>query len=49
MDINKNAQGSVLNIALSGRLDTMTSPELEAELKQSLGGVTELVFDFSGL
>ena len=36
-------------IALEGRLDTMTSPELEAELKASLDGVNTLEFDFSGL
>ena len=32
MTINKTLNGSTLEIALEGRLDTMTSPELEAEL-----------------
>ena len=49
MTINKNAQGSRLELALVGRLDTTTAPQLEAELKHSIGGVTELVLDFSGL
>lgn len=37
----------MLTIALSGRLDTNSSPALEAELKQSVSGVKELIFDFS--
>ena len=36
-----------LTLALSGRLDTNTSPDLEAAVK--LDGVEELVFDFAGL
>ena len=35
--------------ALEGRLDTNTAPQLEAELKTSLSGITELELDFSGL
>lgn len=34
---------------MEGRRDTTTSPSLEAELKQSLDGITELVFDFEKL
>ena len=49
MTINKNLENSKLTITLEGRLDTVTSPTLEAELKQSLDGLTELVFDFSEL
>lgn len=49
MIINKTEKGSELEIAVSGRLDTTTAPQLEAELKRSVGGVTELTFDFSGL
>ena len=45
MTINKKQDGSALTIALEGRLDTTTAPELEQELKQSLNGVTELTFD----
>ena len=33
MTITKNLNGTALEIALAGRLDTMTAPELEAELK----------------
>ena len=49
MTITKNATDSTLRIALEGRLDTNTAPQLEAELKTSLPGVTELELDFSGL
>lgn len=36
MKITKNLNGTTLNIALEGRLDTTTVPELEKELKDSL-------------
>ena len=49
MTIRKEAKDSKLNIALEGRLDTNTSPELEEELKSSLEDVKELVFDFTQL
>ena len=49
MTINKISEGSRLTIVIEGRLDTNTSPKLEAELRQSVSGVTELVFDFSGV
>lgn len=49
MTIEKKAEGTELTIAVSGRLDTMTAPNLEQELKKSLDGVTSLVFDFGQL
>lgn len=49
MKITKNQHGSSLEIALEGRLDTMTAPELEAELNKSLADVEELTLDFSAL
>ena len=36
-------------LALEGRLDTTTAPELEAVLKESLNGVGALVLDMEGL
>ncbi len=45
MIITKKQNGSALEIALEGRLDTMTSPDLEAELKTLLNGADSLVFD----
>ena len=49
MTIIKNKEGQALTLCVEGRLDTMTSPELEKEIKDSLGGVTELTFDFEKL
>ena len=49
MTISKQQNGTALTLALQGRLDTVTSPELEAELKNSLDGVDSLVLDLSGL
>lgn len=49
MTITKNLNGTHLDLALEGRLDTTTAPLLEAELKQSINGVTELTLDFGDL
>lgn len=49
MEIIKNADGASLKIALEGRLDTMTAPQLENELKDSLDGVISLLLDFEKL
>ncbi|MBR6705906.1 MAG: STAS domain-containing protein [Clostridia bacterium] len=49
MKITKHSEGTALEIALEGRLDTNTAPELEKELKESLGGVTDLTLDFAKL
>ena len=45
MQINKNQEGSKLILAPIGRVDTITSPELEAAVV--LDGVEELVFDLA--
>ena len=47
MIINKKSEGEKLTLIISGRLDTNSSPKLETELRQSVGGIKELVFDFS--
>ena len=49
MNIVRNKDGSKLTLALEGRLDTTTAPQLEAELKASLDGVAELELDFEKL
>ena len=38
MTINKTRSGNSLIVAIEGRLDTTTAPQLEAELKSSLDG-----------
>ncbi len=47
MQVSKKLENGKLTLAVSGRLDTNTSPELEAEL--SFDGVSDVVFDFGGL
>ncbi len=49
MTITKKQNGSELEIMLEGRLDTMTAPELEAELNASLPAADSLVMDFTKL
>ena len=49
MTINKHMNGNALTIALEGRLDTTTAPELEKELKAAMDGIDALTFDFSAL
>ena len=49
MTINNRRNGNSLRVAIEGRLDTTTAPQLEAELKASLDGVTELTMDLSTL
>ncbi len=49
MTINKQNDGAALALAVGGRLDTISSPELEAALGEELDGVEALTFDFSGL
>ena len=45
MEIKKVVNGSQLTVYLDGRLDTITSQQLERELRTSIDGITELVFD----
>lgn len=47
MEINGVKNGSELTVALVGRLDTATSPELEEYLKAQLEGMQSLVIDLA--
>lgn len=49
MTIDKKLNGSDLTFALEGRLDTMTFPQLEKEVKENIEGITDLTFDFAKL
>ena len=44
MNIEKKQENDVLTLALEGRLDTSTAPELEACLKEALKDVRALTF-----
>ena len=49
MIISKQQNGNTLTLAVEGRLDTVTSPELEKELKETMDSVESLILDFSKL
>ena len=49
LNIQKSVENGSASFALSGRLDTMTAPELEKALTESLSGVSELTLDFENL
>jgi anti-sigma B factor antagonist len=49
MTITMNRDGKELTIAIEGRLDTITSPELERQLEPALQCVEKLIFDFEKL
>lgn len=49
MEILKTKEGTELTIAINGRIDTNTSPELEENVKSDIEGVTKLVFDFANV
>ena len=45
MTIHQNKEGAKLVMALEGRLDTSTAPELEAALDGTIAGVEDLTLD----
>ncbi|MCM1251294.1 MAG: STAS domain-containing protein [Clostridium sp.] len=49
MAIQRAKEGTTLTIGVEGRLDTMTAPELEEAIRESIDGITELIFDFDAL
>ena len=49
LNIKKTTENHKVCFQLEGRLDTITSPELEKQLLSSLDNVKELVLDFEAL
>ncbi len=49
MEIKKTLNGKDLLIAVEGRLDTTTAPQLEENVRSSIDGISSLVFDFEKL
>ncbi len=49
MEIKKIKDNTTLTIELEGRLDTVSAPQLETELKKSITGIETLIFDFMNL
>lgn len=49
MEIKTTRNGNELTVELEGRLDTLTSPDLEERLDEELDGIEKIVFDLGGL
>lgn len=49
MEATLNKEGTKLTVAISGRLDTLTSPDLEKQVEPALEGITELILDLKNL
>ena len=49
LNIKKTITDKTAVFSLTGRLDTVTAPELEKAFKESLAGVTDLTLDFENL
>ena len=49
MTVEKIANGNELTVIVEGRLDTVTAPSLEKEIKENVAGVEKLVLDFASL
>lgn len=49
LNITKNLDGKKLTIALDGKLDTITAPDFETAVRESIGDAEELVFDLEKL
>ena len=49
LNITKKVEDGTLTFALDGRLDTITAPQLETDIKSSIDGVVSLILDFEKL
>ena len=47
MTINNQLEGTTLTMAIEGRIDTQTAPELQKAVDASIGDVKDLILDFS--
>jgi anti-anti-sigma factor len=49
MNITKNYNEKELTLSVSGRIDTITSQELETEINKEMGNFNSLIMDFTNL
>lgn len=49
MEVKFNKQDSSLTVTISGNIDTVTAPELDAKLQENITGVKDLVLDFAAV
>ncbi len=49
MNIKTKTENSKLSVSISGRIDTVTAPEFDSQVKSKLDGISELVLDFANV
>ena len=49
MEVKFDKQDSNLTVVISGNIDTVTAPELDAKLQENIAGVKDLVLDFAAV
>lgn len=49
MEITKNYNEKELTVSVEGRIDTITSQELDKEIQDEIGNFNSLVIDFTDL
>ena len=49
MNYEKSEDGKTLRVVLAGEVDSLNAAEIEGTLLKLLDGVTELIFDLTGL
>ena len=49
MEVKFNKQDSTLTVVISGNIDTVTAPELDAKLQENIAGVKDIVLDFAAV
>jgi anti-sigma B factor antagonist len=49
MEVKFNKQDNTLTVVISGNIDTVTAPELDAKLQENLADVKELILDFAAV
>ena len=49
MDITSHRENAKLTVFVSGRMDTMTAPELEKFISENTEGISELILDLKDM
>lgn len=49
MKVLSTKSGNTCTLAIEGKIDTLTAPELEKEVKAKLPGCEKMIFDFSSV
>jgi anti-sigma B factor antagonist len=49
MNIESNRENNILTVAVEGRMDTVTAPQLDEFITENTEGVSELILDLKGL